>query len=195
MKPEDEAGRPTSAIEEISVKDIQEALERLEGQDRIGTAGEVAATAGGVVAGVSAAGAVAGAAGASTLLGSTTLAGVLGGVFVTTTPVGWVVACAVAGGLAAYGISRLVRSGGQQDQVRVAMKQRLSRRLSKARSAVTSEGAPERFARELQLAHDRGLVDASQADRMRGLVERGVLEPAIALERLELLARSAKAKP
>ena len=72
------------------------------GRDKIGLFGEALGFGIGTVGGIGLAGTVASVAGASTLLGSTTLASILGGVFVTATPVGWVVgAAATAGSLVA----------------------------------------------------------------------------------------------
>ena len=102
---------------------------------------EAIATAGGVAAGATAAGAIAGAVGATTFLGSTTLGGLVGGVLVVSTPVGWVIGCAVAGGAAAYGISRMIRSGGRQDEVRNAIRRRLLKRLNDLRSKRGEESA------------------------------------------------------
>jgi hypothetical protein len=92
--------------------------DRLSGRDRVGIAGDVLITAGGLAAGAAAAGTVAATAGVSTIAGSTVLGSVLGGVFVAATPVGWVFGTAVVGGAIAYGVSRLVRSGAIQDERR-----------------------------------------------------------------------------
>ncbi|MNG01425.1 hypothetical protein D3C84_844050 [compost metagenome] len=108
---------------------IKQAIERMRGRDKLGLAGEHLAAAGGAAAGVAAAGSIASAAGATTLLGSTTLAGMLGGVFVTTTPVGWVIGSAAVMGAAGYGIAKLVRSGSEQDRLRKAFIERQTQRL------------------------------------------------------------------
>ena len=94
------------------------AAKKLSGSDRIGLAAQVVAAAGGAGAGAAMAGPAASAAGATTLLGSTTLAGLLGGLFVTTTPIGWVVGTTALGAAAGLGIAWLARSGGRQDRVR-----------------------------------------------------------------------------
>lgn len=94
-----------------------------------GVAGEHLAAIGGVVGGIAVAGTVAGTAGATTLLGSGALASALGGVFVTTTPVGWVVGSAALLGAAGYGIAKMIRSGSSQDQMRKEVILRLRQRL------------------------------------------------------------------
>lgn len=104
-------------MKKLSKGEYIEALERLKKspRDRIGILGDLGVTAIGAIAGSAAAGSVAGAAGAATLMGSSTAASILGGIFVTTTPLGWVVGTALVGGAAGYSVSRLVRSGGKSD--------------------------------------------------------------------------------
>ena len=110
-------------------QDDGEALaEKLAGRDRIGVAGDVLVTTAGAAAGAAAAGTVAAAAGASTIAGSTILGSVLGGVFVAATPLGWVVGTVVVGGAAAYALSRIVHSGGIQDERRRRWRETLAGR-------------------------------------------------------------------
>lgn len=167
-----------------SADDVKEAIDKLQGSDRVGSASQVLTTAGGAAAGVSAAGAVAAAAGASTLLGSTTLAGTLGGIFVATTPVGWVVGCAVAGAAAAYGVSRLVRSGGRNDRVREEIVERLSKKLAQIRTRNTQRAALAEFQKVMTETIQGGFISNEQATRMVDLVEEGKLSIEIALARI-----------
>jgi len=175
---------------------IESALKRLQGKDRIGRVGEVAGVAGGVAAGATAAGSIAGAVGATTLLGSHGLAAAFGGVLVTTTPVGWVIGCAVVGGAAAYGVVKLARSGGHQDALRDRLSKSLTSRLRQFR---TSPPAPDE--REFQAALDRAIgaeaIGAEDAQQIRTLVLQGKLLPSIASQRLRLLveAQSNAASP
>lgn len=164
--------------------DVEQAIEKLKGNDRVGSAGQVLATAGGAAAGASAAGAVAAAAGASTLLGSTTLAGVLGGVFVTTTPIGWVVGAAAVGAAVAYGVSELVRSGGHNDRVRKEIVERLSQRLRNIRSGKAQPSDLEELRRGMAGAIAGGQLSAEQATRLVDLVEARKLDVKIALVRI-----------
>ncbi len=108
---------------------VRAALDKLKGRDRVGVMGEGAALLGGAGAGAALAGSAAGMAGATTLLGSTSLASLLGGVFVTTTPIGWVVGSAAVAGAAGYGIAKLIRSGSKQDQLRGELSGRLATRV------------------------------------------------------------------
>lgn len=99
-------------------------------RDRLGILGELGVTGLGVTTGIALSGTVAAASGAATLAGSTTLASLLGGVFVTTTPVGWVVGSAVVCGSLAYAIGKLVRSGGKCDTLKAETMLELERRIA-----------------------------------------------------------------
>jgi hypothetical protein len=173
---------PTSSAD--SIDDIKSAIKKLRRRDRVGDAGQILTTAGGATAGATAAGAVASAAGASTLLGSTTLASALGGVFVTSTPMGWVVGCAVAGAAAAYGVSRLVRSGGRHDRIREELIERLSKRLAQIKAYDTQPSAMDDLRKGMSHAIRLGHISEEQATRMVDLVEQGKLDIQLALVRI-----------
>ena len=106
----------------LSKQDYIKALKKIEQSpsDRIGTLGTIGVVATGAGAGALGATGVASAFGLSTLLGSTTLASLAGGVFVVSNPVGWALGTATAGAAAAYGISKLVSSGGKHDEKKQA---------------------------------------------------------------------------
>jgi len=72
----------------------------------------------GIASGAATASSIASAAGATTLCSSTLLASALGGIFITTTPVGWVVGSAAAAGIIGFGVARWAMSGGKEDQKR-----------------------------------------------------------------------------
>jgi hypothetical protein len=175
-----------------AVKDVEDTINKLQGGDRVGHAGQAILTIAGGASGVAASGAIASAAGASTLLGSTSLAGVLGGVFVTATPVGWVVGAAIAGSAAAYGVSKLVRSGGRQDRLRQEISNRLSKRLSALRSKGIQQSALEQLQHSITYALKSGHLSSDQAQRMLGLVENGKLDPELALSRVRTLLKEAE---
>lgn len=175
--------------ENASPADVERSLKTLEGKDRLGTAGEVAGIAGGAAGGAAAAGAVAGALGGTTLLGSSTLASVLGGVFVTTTPIGWVVGCAAVGGIAAYAVAKAVRSGGREDEKR----RRISTAIKRRRVAVEAPRAspvPDALEKAIAEATTRGALSESDAARMRLLVTQGRLPTDVALRQLRLVAQA-----
>lgn len=121
---------------QLSAEEYLQALERMKmsPRDRIGILGEMGAVGLGGIAGIGVAGATASAAGIATLFGSSTLASILGGVFVTTTPVGWVVGSIGVGCAVGYGISKLARSGGKSDAIRKMNMRELSERIQKMRN-------------------------------------------------------------
>ena len=172
---------------ESNTNQLSQAIEKLKGKDKVGVIGEVLTGVTGGAGGVAAAGTLASAAGASTLLGSTSLAGALGGVFVTATPVGWVVGAAVAAGAAAYGISKLVRSGSKHDQIRAQLVKRLETRLATMNKHEAIESTLIALNQLLPNAIERGLISEQQAERMVALIENGSLKAEIALQRIKSL--------
>jgi hypothetical protein len=112
------------------------ALEKLEKnpKDRIGILGDIGIVGIGASGGAAAASTVASIFGATTLLGSKTLGSLLGGVFVTTTPVGWVIGTVAVGGMAAYGISRLIKSSGATEQRIKDMIEKLKKEVEKEKN-------------------------------------------------------------
>ncbi len=104
----------------LSTDEYIKALEKMKAspKDRIGVLGELGATGLGSVAGAGLASAAASAAGAATLFGSSTLGSLLGGIFVTTTPIGWVVGSIAIGGAVGYGISNLVSNGAKSNAIK-----------------------------------------------------------------------------
>ena len=168
---------------------LNQAIEKLKGKDKIGVLGEVLSGVGGGAAGAAAAGSIASAAGASTLLGSTSLASALGGVFVTTTPVGWVIGAAAVAGVAGYGIAKLVRSGSEQDQIREELIKRLEARITKARETGNNNDGVQlvEFKQLLSIALERNLVSDEKAKSMVSLIEIGSMKPETAILRLKSL--------
>lgn len=86
--------------------------------DRVGTLGEIATTGLTGLVGYGAAPSVASWFGASTILGSSSLGSYLGGFLATTTPVGWIIGTSVIAAISAFGISKLIKSGGKHTQIR-----------------------------------------------------------------------------
>jgi hypothetical protein len=180
---------PSSSVELTEPeRDTRLAIDKLSARDKVGVAGEGLAALGGAAAGVAAAGTIAGAAGATTLLGSTTLASVFGGVFLTATPVGWVIGSAVLAGAAGYGIAKLVRSGSEHDQVRREVIQRLSGRLAALQADAITADCKVELNQLLALIVGTEAITEEAAARMVGLVENGSLRPELALERIKAIA-------
>jgi hypothetical protein len=169
-------------------RDTRLAIDNLSVRDKVGVTGEGLATLGGAAAGVAAAGTIAGVAGATTLLGSTTLASVFGGVFLTATPVGWVIGSAVLAGAAGYGIAKIVRSGSEQDQVRREVIQRLTGRLAALQADAITADCKAELNQLLALTVGAEAITDEGAARMVMLVESGSLRPELALERVKAIA-------
>lgn len=172
---------------ETNANQISQAIEKLKGKDKVGVAGEALAAVGGAAGGVAAASTLASAAGASTLLGSTSLAGALGSFFVTATPVGWVVGAAAVAGAAGYGISKLVRSGSKQDQIREQLIKKMELRLSALKKDERNELNLTEFSQLLAVAIEKDLITELKAKSMISLIENGSLNPGIAIQRLKAL--------
>jgi hypothetical protein len=164
------------------------AIAKLEGRDKVGVFGDAAGVLGGTAAGATAAGTVAGVAGASTLLGSTTLASVFGGVFVAATPVGWVIGAAAVGGLLGLAVTKLVRSGGRNDERRESTAQRLRLR---ARQRANREAMRPTDMQRLDALLERAVqtmrISREEAGRMRAVVQDGRLPHALAIDRITAL--------
>ena len=165
-------------------------IEKLDGRDKVGVSAEVLGTAGGAAAGVAAAGTFAGLAGASTILGSSTLGSALGGIFVATTPVGWVVGSAVLAGAAGYGLTKLARSGARQDRLREEIVTRLMRRKQAMNEGSAAQSNLTDLAQLVAVALAAGTISEAQGLRMVGLVERGTLSVEVAVKRIKALAAS-----
>jgi hypothetical protein len=180
------------APEQLDESDkLVNAIRKLKGKDKVGVAGESLSAVGGAAAGVAASGAIASAAGASTLFGSTTLASTLGGIFVTTTPVGWVIGSAFVAGAAGYGISRIIRSGSKQDQLRKEMVERLNERLRAIQSKNEGDGILVELNQVLTVTVVAGVISEERADKMLMFIEKGTMAPEVALERVKAIALSA----
>jgi hypothetical protein len=171
---------------------LENAIAKLSGRDKVGVSAEVITAAGGAAAGAAAAGTIAAAAGATTLLGSTGLASLFGGIFVTATPVGWVIGSAVIVGAAGYGLMKMARSGAQQDIARMELIKRLTDRLSSIQAQGTEQTSISELKQLVALTLASKLISDDQGRRMIELVEKGAMNPAIAISRLKSLALEAK---
>lgn len=163
---------------------FEKAIRKLKRPDKFGVVGRFLGTGSGAAGGAAAASALASAAGVTTLLGSTTLANVLGGVLVTTTPVGWVVGCGIAGGLAGYGIAKLIKSGGKQDHIRQEIIKGLQKKLDALQSNEAKQCNRGDLKTALSDALKNNLISDEQAERLVKLVAGRKLNDRVVLERL-----------
>jgi len=186
---EGESPRHASPAPGVDDRDkITAAIDKLRGRDKSGVSAEGLGAIGGAAAGVAAAGTVAGLAGATTLLGSTGLASVFGGIFVVATPVGWVLGTALVAGAAGYGLTKLARSGANQDRVRKEIVDRLTKRLESLRDRHEAQTALIELTQLVAVALAAGLISDAQGRRMVDLVERGSLDVKVAAGRLKAMA-------
>jgi hypothetical protein len=111
----------------------------------------------------------------------------LGGVFVTATPVGWVIGSAVVAGAAGYGISKLVRSGGKQDHIREQLIKKMELRLEALKKDKRNELSLTELSQLLIVAIEKDLISELKAKSMISLIENGSLDPDIAIQRLKSL--------
>lgn len=164
------------------------ALDKLEGKDAVGRSGELLVSAGGAAAGAAAAGTIASAAGATTLLSSTTLAGALGGVFVAATPVGWIIGTAAVGGMVAFGIAKMIRSGTRQDEVRANLKVSIKRKVAEIDSATKPQAVQKDLLQQLELklaeAVKKGALPDETSRRILFSVTNNELSVDMALDRI-----------
>lgn len=179
---------PVPEMADSEESTIRRAIDKMRGRDKLGLAGEHLAGVGSAAAGVAAAGTIAGAAGATTLLGSTSLAGLLGGIFVTATPVGWVIGSAAVFGAAGYGIAKLIRAGSEQDQVRKGFIERQAQRLMALEAERATQDEKIELGQLMALTVAAGVMEEDSARRMVDLVNGGQLPASLALQRVRALA-------
>jgi len=154
--------------------------------DKVEISSDVVSAIGGGAVGAAAAGSIATAAGASTLLGSTSLASVLGGVFVTTTPIGWVVGAAVAAGAASYGIGKLIKSINK-DNVRDEYSKKLEIRILDLKSLGNNELQIIELKNLLLSAIENKQISELKAIDIVSQIESGSLSVESAIERINTL--------
>jgi hypothetical protein len=160
-------------------------LDKLQGSDRIGVAGKAMSTALATGGGLAASGTLASVAGASTILGSSTLGSLLGGVFVASTPVGWVIGSAVAAGAVGYALTKLVSNGAKQDVARERHRQVISERLHSLHESKKTK--LDDFREKLDLALKRTLISPDNAQKIFNLVDTGHMPLRVAILRLDKL--------
>jgi len=166
----------------LSADDYIKALEKMKNspRDRIGILGELGATGLGGLAGIGIAASAASAAGVATIAGSTTLGTILGGVFITSTPVGWVVGSIMLGGAIGYGASKLVKSGAKSDQVKQMNINELSERLKELNiQANTTNKINDKmckFIEGLQILVENNKITQNESTELIASIERGSIE-------------------
>lgn len=172
---------------ETEEEKIKNAIDKLKVRDKLGLTGEALGVVASATAGTVASGTLAAMAGATTILGSTTLGSMLGGVFVATTPVGWIIGSAAAAAALGYGITKLAHSGGKQDQVRHDIVNRLNKKIDSLRETKITESQLSELKTLILIAINNQLITEDQANRMINLINSDKLDVAIALKRIKSL--------
>lgn len=171
-----------------------EDIRKLDSRDKVGVAGEILAALGGVAGGTAAAGTLAAAAGVTTIPVLTTAASWFGIAVFSATPVGWIAGVGLAGGLIAYGVGRIIHSGGMQDQIRKDLMERLREKIIARHVDGPVVLDPKALSFIINDAVKQGSIDQVMADRIVSVVTNGKLDPALAIQRVEaIMASSAEA--
>lgn len=172
-----------------------QALEKMKNspRDRVGILGELGVTVIGAGAGVAASGAIATAVGASTLLGSSTMGSLLGGIFVTTTPVGWVIGSAIGIGALAYGATKLVKSGGKSEAIKEMNIRELTEKISqKKRESEKTSVTEEKYKRlieSLQLLVINKRITQEKSNELLMNIENGRISADFAFNTIQGMLR------
>lgn len=165
--------------QDVTKKQLLAAIKSLENRptDRVRILGDLGITAAGVGAGAAAAGTIAGIAGVTGIPVITTAASWLGASLSLATPVGWIVGTAAAAGFAAYGLSRLVRSGGLADgklqELKVHFRDQLKHVEALERSGSITANDRTQFIRSLRELIEKDAMPPSRAFSLIEVVEKG----------------------
>jgi hypothetical protein len=166
---------------EVTKKQLLRVIDDLEASpsDRVGILGNVGITSVGIGLGAAAAGTVATIAGATSIPVVTATASWLGVTAVAATPVGWVIGVAIAGGALAYGVSRLIRSGGLSEGRKRELLQVYKERLQevKRREQAQEIAVPDRnrFITFLREMIENDAITPKKAFQLIEAVERGAM--------------------
>jgi hypothetical protein len=167
-----------------------EDIRKLDSRDKVGVAGEILAALGGVAGGTAAAGTLAAAVGVTTIPVLTTAASWFGIAVFSATPVGWIAGVGLAGGLIAFGVGKIIRSGGMQDQIRKDLMERLRERIIARHVDAPAVLDPKALSSIINDAVKQGSIDQVMADRIVSVVTNGKLDPALAIQRVEAIMAS-----
>lgn len=164
-----------------------EALSRLKAapSDRIGSAGVMITSGLAGSLGWAAAPSIASWFGASTIFGSQFLAQILGGVFVATTPVGWLACVSLSSALAAYGVTKLIRSGERSDVIRSDLEAQINEKIVSGGDPIVKESSRVKFNEiisTLQGLVASGRISPEKSTALIKAVHEGALNVESALE-------------
>jgi hypothetical protein len=174
-----------------SKKQLLDMIDDLEKRphDKVRILGDAGITMMAAGLGGAAAGTIATAAGATSIFGVTTIASWAGVTVAAATPVGWIVAGAVASGAAAYGISRLIRGGAMAEGRKAELLQRYradaKRMAAKEQSGQITELDRTAFVVSLRELVGTDVITPESAFRLIEQVERGYVPLSQAMRLIE----------
>ncbi len=167
--------------------------------DKVRILGDAGITAMAAGLGAGATGAIAAATGATSIFGLTTVAGWAGISISAATPIGWIVAGALASGAAAYGVSRAIRGGAMAEgrKAELVLRYKAEAKSLEARENAGSVTTLDRTAFVISL---RELVEKDQlapecAFRLIEQVEKGNIPLSEALRMVGALISEGSATP
>ncbi len=166
-------------VSKVTKKQLLNMIAELEKNphDKVRILGDAGITVVGVGLGAAAAGTLASAAGAISIWGLTTVASWLGVVAVSATPVGWVIGAATAGGAVAYGVSRIIHSGGLSEGRKLELLQKYkedARNIdAKERSGGITNEDRAKFIISLRELIDKDTITPDKAAKLIEQVEQG----------------------
>lgn len=165
--------------QKLTKEQLLKAISQLENNpnDKLRILGDIGIVGVGTGLGIASAGTIAAAAGATSIPVLTTVGSWVGVTLVGATPVGWVVGAAVAGGAAAFGVSRLIKSGsyteGKQQELLNSLKDRMCEIEAKQRASSIGENDRTQFHIFLKQPLQFGLISADDAQGLITAVESG----------------------
>ena len=172
-------------------------IDRLEKnpEDKIRLLGDMGITFIGAGLGATAAGSIAGAVGATSIFGLTAVAELVGLSVFASTPVGWIVGTTLAGGILAYGISRLIRDGGLAEGRKLELLQQYRKAAkdmqAKEQAASITESDKNAFIISIRELIDKDILSPDEAADLITHVEQGRIPLSQAFSMIEsLLAES-----
>jgi len=167
--------------QELSAEDYIKALERMKKspKDRIGTLASLGAVGLGAAGGVAASTAIAGVAGATSIWGLSTVGSLVGVSVVAATPVGWVIGSAAGAAAIAYGVSKLVRSGGRADAIKEMnireLQEEIEKRRKDAQKATVTEDKFKDLVESLQLLVKNKHISQAMSTELLAGVQKGTI--------------------
>ncbi|MDD2719938.1 MAG: hypothetical protein PHH47_01350 [Gallionella sp.] len=168
-----------SEPQKITKEQLLKTIDRLKKNphDRVGILGQGGITVLGAGLGAAAAGTAASAMGATSIFGLTAAAKVVGVTLVSGTPIGWVLGLGAIGGAAAYGISKLVHSGGISEGRKKELLQKYTEVLkdieAKERAGDVSDEDKNSFHISLRELIEKDVIAPEKASQLMEMVENG----------------------